>query len=424
MTAPNDGVNCKAWQESTQTGTNGEVSQTIFHTEEFRPLVNFDISSTSTTIGIIDTVNMEIHTSCESVGGYVKNLDLVGGTITTKFYVSVDGMNTKELKTDYYEIPSTPKNVLYDSMNGISGTTIRRTTVTGTAIDDALTSTVENYLADVKTVTSYDLKFKSLTTGTLVQSATGSLSNVYKVKVHNEILDPVTPQNKDIMISKVKFNTETFESAEAGSINLPEYKSTGNTNLVIKVYAVLPAWKSTEGVPSLTVTKEDTTGSKTIVYKSPFTISPTIIDNASEFVQATSLPVNTLSDANYLFKIESNQNVRGNVDNFVLTVIDPATEEPGTPGPQPTQCNPGYEKNADGQCVPIQKTGTTTTPTTPNPSSNMIKEFMSCALRGDMTCLSNEKFFGIYALAFLLVMAVIIISLATKKKQYNPVAGY
>jgi len=291
--ASNFAIDCRVWVQGDKVDVNGGRASIGFSTQTFNPQFELDILNVQSG-EIIDKVETDIRIRCDpgSVsgftfgqisGGLISNYLLTGGTVEY-FWVVDDEDDTERIVTSKVtrQIPFSA-SVLQDPNGG--GVTIASPTVTGTQIDNALTSNREVYFTSAKLVVTAKPEFR-FTLGCdavppvnfacavdQTEFATVSLdAGIGTIKVFNQVIDPPKPTSEVVKIIEV--------TTEIGNVEQQLYSdSTGNLDLTIRIQ--LPAWTSAEGVPLIDVFRPTTTGSIAVLTNVPITLKTNVQSNCN-----------------------------------------------------------------------------------------------------------------------------------------------
>jgi len=265
--ASNFAVDCRIWVQGDIVDVNGGKTSIGFKTQTFNPQFQLELINIQTE-QIIDRIDTDIRIRCdpgsvsgftfgEVSGGLISEYVLTGGTVQY-FWVVDDEDNTERIVTSKVTRNiSANDNVLQTPQGG--GITLASPSVTGTQIDNALTSNKEVYFTSAKLVVTANPIFR-FTLGCdavppvnfacavdQTEFATVSLNaGIGTVKIFNQVIDPPKPTSEIVKITKI--------ATEIGNVEQPLFSdSTGNLDLVIRIQ--LPAWTAAEGVPQIDIFK-------------------------------------------------------------------------------------------------------------------------------------------------------------------------
>jgi hypothetical protein len=228
--ATNAGVSCKSWTGVIESDVAGnKISYNPF-TVNFPVVTQFNsILSTKTgnTLSLLDT---SAFVECKPLSSSFTDINLVGGTVRTTFYGLQENGQWITLKTVDRNISTVAKPVLNQKQIIPTGA------ITGTEINSKLTSSKEFFITQVKSTVNANFIFKGKSTGTLINTGSGTMSSIIYVKMYNPITTP-TPSTSTVVklvsLSPVQFNLNDY---------------VGKT-LSLTVTGQLPEWKDSEGIP-------------------------------------------------------------------------------------------------------------------------------------------------------------------------------
>ena len=315
---------CKAWVETTDRGINNEVSAKQYNTSnDFLTSWLLSITSQNSRIGELAKINTQLHTACELNKSF-SNLDvsdfdfrIVGAEITQVWKAQLPNGSTIHLSTLTKTIDiGSGRNVLYDNKDTVSGVTVIGTSITGTAIDNKLTSTVADYSVKITIDTTAKLIFKSTQSSNIPSVKTVVLHTSKYVDVHNQSIDQPQPKSNEIRLFKITAGSPVFKSWNSADAVRTSYltfdiKNYGFTTVPMKVEVVLPEWTSAEGKPTLIIRERTDTGAKIILNKQVMTTALLFSSTNNQWKFSTTyiFPINNI-EGFYWFEVNSNNDVR------------------------------------------------------------------------------------------------------------------
>jgi hypothetical protein len=406
---PNSFAECRIWTQGTiETESSvGTVRTTTlpFVTEIFDP----DIRALSVvdirTGDEVKDVNVEIHMRCDqreggSIGEGVTGFEfnLVGGTITTQ-WTAIDGDGTLKsvTETSLDTLPVT--NILFDDTS--SGVTIKTTKITGTQIDNALSSTREVYFTKPTLIITvkpdFQFKFPAAFIDDIQRNVEVSLSSsIGNVKVFNQVQDPPSPTSEIVKLSVLKTSPEPLKDNSA------------DAKLEIRVQ--LPEFKEGEGSPTFSVSRPSTSSDVLIEVARdvPLTANKDITGGKEFFTTRFELNPDTSTDVGQKGLLQAGQWAvdvahpsRTGVDGQFFTVFSDSQPTTKTvTKPVPTNGEDPQKVNGD-----------------PPPDDDMmfnflsIGDFIECLTEGAELCpggLNDSKFVPLYGIIVVIVLLSVV----------------
>jgi len=328
----------------------------------------------------------------EGVTGFEFNL--VGGSITTQ-WTAVDGDGTLKTVsgTSTDSLPIT--NILFDDTS--AGVTIKTTKITGTQIDNALSSTREVYFTQPTLIISvkpdFQFKFPAAFIDDVQRNVQVSLSSsIGNVKVFNQVLDPPSPSSQVVSLSLLK----TFPD--------PLKDNSADARLEIRVQ--LPDYKTGEGSPTYSISRPGTSSDSLIEVARdvPITASKDITGGKEFFTTRAQLNPDTntgLLQAGQ-WAVDVSHPSRTGVDGKFFTVFSdsqPTTTTQTKPDPNdPNSQEPSQEPedNGNGNGEPFNFLS--------------IGDFIEC-LQGAEECpggLNDSKFVPLYGIIAVIILLSVV----------------
>jgi len=442
--ASNFAVDCRIWMQGDIVDVNGGRTPISPKTQTFNPQFELSVINIQTK-QVIDKIDTEIRIRCdpgntsgftfgEVSGGLISEYVLTGGTVQY-FWMAFDEDGTTEriITSTVTRTISPNDNVLQTPIQGVqgSGITIASPVVTGTQIDNALTSNKETYFTSAKLVITAKPEFR-FTLGCdavppvnfacavdQTEFATVSLNaGIGTVKVFNQIIDPPKPTSEVVRLTQV---TTEIDNTQQGLFS----DSTGNIDLVVRI--VLPDWTSAEGVPQIDLFRPTATGATAVSTNFPITIKKNLESNcdpdndscdfqfselnitlpnnptAGNWVVIAKHPGRTGEDTKTFAVLK-----RGNQDTDDKTVIecDPAKDP---------DCSSTEQQRKEQQ---LQKEGANGNG---NGNGDGLSSFLSigdlidCIRSGDLSCLNDGKYVPIYGIIAVIVLIAIFTSIGSRR---------
>ncbi len=322
--APNYSMNCKTWTEGQEVGTNGVKDDKTYATKEFKPLIQYDVTSLHSSIGKLQKITAEVHVACESTSTSFKDFTLKSASVSQSWY-AIDTYTGKQtfLKSATCNPTGLPANVLFPSKEGIAGTTVCKSSISASEIDAKLSSTKSDYSTKITVITKPSYHFSSTATNNDQTSPAISLTFVKVVKIHNDVVDPAPtytpppstsyiPLSNDVKLYKLTAdNGKSWNSANSLPLH---FDVTGypSTKVNMKIEGLLPEWKSVEGNPTITVKKLTATSSLQTIVNKQTMASPVLFSSSSNQYKFTTYVPMSLSgiEGHYVFEMHSNNDVR------------------------------------------------------------------------------------------------------------------
>ncbi len=289
----NVSVDCKAWNQMSEVGVNGQKRVYNPLTRTFDVFTNFNIVSASSTVGEIRIIDTSMRTECTRLGNFVGTFEMVGGKTTTSFYATQENGQEIFIKSITRSITTIPRNVIDTPLLIPTGT------VTATEIDNKLTSTSESYTTRIRVVITADMNFKASATGSLTNTGKVSLQQTLTVKVFNKIIDPPQPVSNVVDLTSV-----TGGVPASGTIDVSKQFST----IVIKMKGKLPQWKESEGTPYVDIWTPDR---KLFASNIHMTIKKLVSSSTNTYEFTTNRAIGTNPELGYWqVSMHSNNDVR------------------------------------------------------------------------------------------------------------------
>ena len=438
-------LECRVWSEGTVT-TEGGVSgskittQAPYVTQVFDPDIRelsiVDIRSGNIFLESDLQLKMKCYPREGALGSGLTVNDikftLTGGTITTQ-WISKDGDGTTKSITSASTKTLPTGSVLVANPNiAGSGIILKTEKITGTMIDNTLTSNLESYFTDPSLIVTVKPDFKFEIPKVFISSeskdVTVSLNSGFgKVKVLNPILDPPKPTSEIVKLSTLK----TFPD--------PLQDDSPNPHLEIRID--LPQWTSAEGSPRYTISRPGTSADTFIeVQKNILITGKQLVDPTTNtyefFARDVDLVIDPSTPEGQKGKLRAGQWIvevshagRSGTDASYFTVFASDTQGGETVN-EPVICPdgtypPDFSPYTVQDCIKeVDQTPCEEDCEESKPEDNGISswfpitEFIACLKNDDKSCLNDvSKFALIYGLIGI-VGILAIASAASSKKGY------
>lgn len=447
QTEPLSLLECRVWSEGTVVTEGGVAgskitSQAPYVTELFDPDITaleiIDIRTGNTFLESNLQIRMKCYPREGALGGGITVNDikftLTGGTITTQ-WIAKDGDGTTKSITSLTTKTLPTGNVLVANPDiAGSGLILQTTKITGTMIDNALTSNLESYFTAPQLIVTVKPDFKFEIPKVFISSESKDVtvsfnSGFGNVKVFNPILDPPKPTSEIVKLSTLK----TFPD--------PLQDNSASPHLEIRIQ--LPQWTSAEGSPRYTISRPGASADTFIEVQKNIPITgKTLVDATTNTYEFFARSVALVPDPSTpegqqgklragQWRVEVSHIGRTGTDASYFTVFASDTQGGGT-GEEPIVCPdgtypPDFSPYTIQDCIKeIDQTPCETECETPTPEDNGISslfpitEFIACLknIKTDIGCLDDvSKFLPIYAVIGI-VGILAIASAASSKRGY------
>lgn len=441
--ASNFAVDCRIWMQGDIVDVDGGRTPISPKTQTFNPQFELSVINIQTK-QIIDKIDTEIRIRCdpgsvsgftfgEVSGGLISTYTLTGGSVQY-FWMADDEDNTERTVTSIVtrQIAFSDKVLQTPTAQGVqgSGITLASPVVTGTQIDNALTSNTETYFTSAKLVITAkpEFRFKLGCDAVLpidfacavdqTEFATVSLNaGIGTVKVFNQIIDPPKPTSEVVRLTQV--------TTEIDNVNQALFSdSTGNIDLVVRI--VLPDWTTAEGVPQIDLFKPTATGASAVSTNFPITIKKNLESNCNpdndscdfQFSETNITIPNNPTAGNWI--VLAKHPGRTGEDTKTFTVLKRGNQE--AEDPIVIECDPAKDPDCSSteqqrQEQEKQKEGANGEPGEDGGLSNILSigDLIDCVRSGDFSCLNDAKYFPIYGIIAVIVLLMVLTSVGGRR---------
>jgi len=395
----NRAIDCRIWVEGNIIDVGGGKTNIGFSTQTFNPQFQLDVINIRTEREV-SSIETEIRIRCDPIPEAFtflnnNNYRMTGGQVTYQWIVVDKGADLGSRTDDTEKDVTQPKTIAIKPSNNIiqtssgSGVTIATPKISGSEIDNALTSTLEVYFTNVLLVITAKPEFHHDLTGfdeTAIVSLTAGVGNI---KVFNQIVDPPSPTSQEVIISKVEVND---------GIKL----FSDSTNIDLEVRIRLPQCPDGAcGSPKIDLFRPTTSSVGQILKSVPITAKKLVeaSTNTYEFFDTNIEIPNNPKAGNWIVK--ASHNVRTGTDLVQFTVFERDNQGGGNGGNGDggNGGNGGQDPRDNGD--------------DPEGMTDFLafKQFIECLKvlnTQGTTCLNVSEFFPIYGIVAIIILLAVV----------------
>ena len=225
----NRAIDCRIWVQGDIVDVGGGRTDIGFSTGIFNPQFQLDVINARTEREV-SSIETEIRIRCDPIDESFNflnnnNYRMTGGQLTYHWEAVDRGTDLKSRTDDTNKDVTQPKTITIQPSNEIidfggGGVTIASPKVSGTEIDNALTSPLEIYFSNVLLVIDAKPEFHHDLTDKDETAIVSLTAGVGPIKVFNQLVDPPKPTSQEVIISKIEVNDGKELFSDSTNIDL------------------------------------------------------------------------------------------------------------------------------------------------------------------------------------------------------------